>query len=258
MTIRIPVLTRAVALGLVASSAFSVSALAVAADAVSPAAAAAVAELSRPDADRARDADRKPGEVVTFAGIKPGDKVAEVMPGGGYFTRIFSKVVGDKGIVFAMVPARPANAPANAPDFAAGVKAIAASPGYGNIRVVAMEGEKFDPVDVAWTSLNYHDFHNRPNADLMAFNKNIFNALKPGGTYIVIDHAAQDGSGGRDTGTLHRIDPALVKSEVLQAGFEYVGESNALRNPADAKDKGVREVPRGKSDQFVYKFRRPK
>ena len=149
------------------------SSLLAAADAVSPAAAAAVAEPSRPEADRARDADRKPAEVVSFAGIKPGDKVAEVMPGGGYFTRIFSKVVGDKGVVFAMVPARAPNAPANAPDFAAGVKAIAATPGYGNIRVVAMEGEKFDPVDVAWTSLNYHDFHNRPNADLVAFNKNI-------------------------------------------------------------------------------------
>ncbi|MEY2855338.1 MAG: hypothetical protein RL030_2470 [Pseudomonadota bacterium] len=257
MTIRISTRARAAALGFVAVSTLCVSALAVAADSVSPAAAAAVADTSRPDADRARDVDRKPAEVVSFAGIKPGDKVAEVMPGGGYFTRIFSKTVGDKGVVFAMVPARPATAPANAPDFAAGVKAIAASPGYGNIRVVAMEGEKFDPVDVAWTSLNYHDFHNRPNADLVAFNKNIFNTLKPGGVYIVIDHAAQDGSGARDTSTLHRIDPALVKSEVTQAGFEYVGESTALRNPADAKDKGVREVPRGKSDQFVYKFRRP-
>jgi predicted methyltransferase len=252
MSIRIPALACAAALGLMAASS-----LLAAAEAVSPAAAAAVAEPSRPEADRARDADRKPAEVVSFAGIKPGDKVAEVMPGGGYFTRIFSKVVGDKGVVFAMVPARAPNAPANAPDFAAGVKAIAATPGYGNIRVVAMEGEKFDPVDVAWTSLNYHDFHNRPNADLVAFNKNIYNLLKPGGTYIVIDHAAQTGSGKRDTGTLHRIDPELVKTEAAAAGFQYVGESNALRNPADQKDKGVREVPRGKSDQFVYKFRRP-
>ena len=69
--------------------------------------------------------------------------------------------------------------------------------------------------------------------------------------------SAQTGSGKRDTGTLHRIDPELVKTEAVAAGFQYVGESNALRNPADQKDKGVREVPRGKSDQFVYKFRRP-
>lgn len=240
----------AAALGLLTATA------ALAAD-ISPAITAAVADTSRPEADRARDADRKPAEVIAFAGIKPGDSVAEVMPGGGYFTRIFSKVVGDKGVVYAMVPARAPNAPANAPDFAAGVRAIAASPGYGNIRVVAMEGEAFGPADVAWTSLNYHDFHNRPNADLVAFNKGIYERLKPGGTYIVIDHSAAAGSGKRDTGTLHRIDPELVRSEAVAAGFEYVGSSNLLANPADAKDKGVREVPRGKSDQFVLKFRRP-
>jgi predicted methyltransferase len=233
------------------------SAAAFAADSVSPAIAAAVAEPTRPEADRARDADRKPAEVIAFAGIKPGDKVAEVMPGGGYFTRIFSKVVGDNGVVFAMVPARPPNAPADAPDFAARVKAIASSPGYGNIQIVDMEGAKFGPADVAWTSLNYHDFHNRPNADLVAFNKRIYDSLKPGGTYIVIDHSAAAGSGKRDTGTLHRIDPELVKSEAVAAGFQYVGESAVLRNPADPKDKGVRDVPRGKSDQFVLKFRRP-
>jgi predicted methyltransferase len=111
--------------------------------------------------------------------------------------------------------------------------------------------------DFVWTSLNYHDMHNRPNADLVAFNKQMLAMLKPGGIYIVIDHAAQTGSGKRDTGTLHRIDPELVKSEVLAAGFEFVGESAVLRNPADTKDKGVREVPRGKTDQFVYKFRKP-
>ena len=100
--------------------------------------------------------------------------------------------------------------------------------------------------------------HNRPNADLMAFNKMALNALKPGGVYIVIDHAAQDGSGKRDTNTLHRIDPALVKAEVLAAGFEFAGESSLLRNPADTKDKNNREALRGKTDQFVFKFRKPR
>jgi predicted methyltransferase len=252
MQIRLSILACTAALGLAATSTIATAAAAGA----NPAISAAVAEATRPDADRARDADRKPAEVIAFAGIKPGDSVAEIMPGGGYFTRIFSKVVGDKGTVYAMAPARAPNAPANAPDMAAGVKAIAASPGYGNIRVVAMEGEKFAPVDVVWTSLNYHDLHNRPNADLVAMNKSVLGLLKPGGIYIVIDHAAQNGSGARDTSTLHRIDPDLVKQEVTAAGFEFVGESSALRNPEDAKDKGVRDAFRGKTDQFVFKFRK--
>ena len=224
--------------------------------------AAAVADPARPEADRARDVDRKPAELIAFAGIKPGTRIGEFMPGGGYFTRIFSKVVGEKGAVYALVPARAANAPAGAPDMAAPMNALAADANYHNVHVMSV-GTPFKdagvaPVDIVWTSLNYHDLHNRPNADLMVFNKQMMDALKPGGLYIVIDHAAAAGSGGRDTGTLHRIDPALVKSEVLAAGFEFVEESNLLRNPADTKDKGVREVPRGKSDQFVYKFRKPK
>lgn len=230
--------------------------------AASAAIAAAVADPARPEADRARDADRRPAEVIAFAGIGPGTRIGEYMPGGGYFTRIFSKVVGEKGAVYALVPARPANAPAGGPDMAAPMNALAADANYHNIKVMSL-GTSFKeagvaPVDIVWTSLNYHDLHNRPNADLMAFNKQMMDALKPGGHYIVIDHAAAAGSGGRDTGTLHRIDPALVKSEVLAAGFEFVGESDVLRNPADQKDKGVREVPRGKTDQFVYKFRKPK
>jgi predicted methyltransferase len=223
---------------------------------------AAVADPARPEADRVRDADRKPAEVIAFAGIKPGTRIGEFMPGGGYFTRIFSKVVGEKGAVYALVPARPANAPAGAPDMAAPMNALAADANYHNVHVMSL-GTPFkqagvEPVDIVWTSLNYHDLHNRPNADLMTFNKQMLDALKPGGIYIVIDHAAAAGSGGRDTGTLHRIDPALVKSEVLAAGFEFVGESDLLRNPADQKDKATRDVPRGKTDQFIYKFRKPK
>ena len=138
-------------------------------------------------------------------------------------------------------------------------KPLAATPGYSNVRVISMDTlvAKHDLSDFVWTSLNYHDLHNRPNADLVAFNRQVLSLLKPGGIYIVIDHAAADRFRRRDTGTLHRIDPELVKSEVIAAGFEFVGESDVLRNPADAKDKGVREVPRGKTDQFVYKFRKP-
>jgi predicted methyltransferase len=228
---------------------------------VSAAVAAAVANPARPDADRARDADRKPAEVIAFAGIKAGDKVADMLPGGGYFTRLFSGVVGAKGTVYALAPPRAPNAPANAPDMAAAVKAIAADPKFSNVKVGALDTAEKVPekLDLMWTSLNYHDLQNRPNADLKAFNKWVYDSLKPGGVYIVIDHAAAPGAGKSVTSTLHRIEPAFVKNEVLAAGFTFVGESTVLRNPADDhvtpnRDSGVR----GKTDQFVFKFRKPK
>jgi predicted methyltransferase len=223
--------------------------------------AAAVNDVARPPADKARDADRKPVAVVEFAGIHPGSKIAEALPGGGYFTRIFSKLVGADGVVYAWVPPRAANAPAGAPDFAAPMNALAADAQYKNIRVAAMDVNGTllpERVDVVWTSLNYHDLHNRADANLLATNRLIFNTLKPGGVYIVIDHAAEVGSGNRDTRTLHRIDPEFVRKEVVAAGFEFVAASDALRNPADTHKLAVRdESLRGKTDQFVFKFRRP-
>jgi predicted methyltransferase len=226
---------------------------------VSPALTAAVAESTRPEADRIRDADRKPAALMAFAGIKPGDKVADMLPGGGYFTRLFSKAVGDKGTVYAMAPARAPNAPN---DPAAAVSAIAAEKGYGNVRVVSLDMVKpatTEPLDVMWTSLNYHDLQNRQGADLAAFNKMVFNSLKPGGVYIVIDHAAAKGTGKSATSTLHRIDPDFVKAEVLAAGFKLEAESTLLANPSDDHKSVNRETGiRGKTDQFVFKFRKPK
>jgi len=248
----------AIALGLTMTAS-----VAGAADAVPAAIQAAVADAARPDADKQRDANRKPGELIAFAGIKSGDHVGDVLAGGGYFTRIFSKVVGDKGVVYAMSPPRPAPPPgaaAPARDFDAPIKAIMAEASYKNVKLGVLDpaAKPADLLDVAWTSDNYHDLHNRPNADLMAFNKTILDALKPGGTYIVIDHAAAAGSGARDTSTLHRIDPALVKSEVTAAGFTFVGESAALSNPQDPHTVPNSDPTiRGKTDQFVYKFRKP-
>jgi predicted methyltransferase len=222
---------------------------------------AAVADAARPDADKQRDADRKPAETIAFTGIKKGDHVAELLPGGGYFTRIISKAVGDKGVVYAVAPPRRPNAPADAPDPAAAVNAIAADPNYKNVKVATARITELslpEPVDVVWTSLNYHDIHNAPNADLKAFNTSVFNSLKPGGTFIVIDHAAEPGSGVRDTSTLHRIDPEAVKAEVLAAGFVLAGEGDVLRNPQDPHTAGVRDPSiRGKTDQFLFKFRKP-
>src|SRR5262245_34315072 len=160
---------------------------------------AAVADAGRPKVDTDRDSGRKPAESVAFADIKKGDKVADLLAGGGYFTRIFSKVVGDKGVVYATTfPPRP-GAPSPSP-----LETLAADPAYPNVKVVAGPPSDFklpEAVDVVWTSLNYHDMHNGNNQD--AFNKAAFAALKPGGTYIVIDHAAAPGSGANDTSKLH-------------------------------------------------------
>lgn len=224
--------------------------------------ASAVADAGRPEEDKQRDADRKPAETIQFAGIKPGQRVVELVPARGYFTRILSKVVGPKGHVDALSPPRRPNAAPDSPDPVAATAAIAADPNYSN---VTAEGKSIltisvsEPADVVWTSQNYHDLHNVPNVDIAAFNKSIFDALKPGGTYIVLDHAAAAGSGARDTSTLHRIDPETVKAEVEAAGFVLAGQSNLLHNAKDDHTAKVFDPSiRGKTDQFILKFRKPK
>jgi len=223
---------------------------------------AAIADASRPETDKQRDANRKPAETLAFVGVKPGDRVAELLPGGGYFTRIFSKIVGASGHVYALVPAPSPNAPPDAPDFAARVKAIAADPNYSNVSVVVEPFAQLkapEAVDLVWTSQNYHDFHNFPGLDLPVFNQLVFDALKPGGTYLVLDHAAEPGSGVRDTASLHRIDAETVKKEVLAAGFVFVGASDLLHQADDPHTVKVFDPSvRGKTDQFILKFRKPK
>jgi predicted methyltransferase len=216
---------------------------------------AAVADSGRPKADTDRDAGRKPGESVAFAGIKKGEKVADLLAGGGYFTRIFSKVVGDSGMVYATTfPPRP-GAPSPSP-----LETLAADPAYKNVKVIAGPPAEFklpEPVDVVWTSLNYHDIHNGNNQD--AFNKSVFAALKPGGTFIIIDHAAAPGSGSNDSAKLHRIDPELVKKEVEAAGFKLAAQGDFLKNPDDPHTAGVRDDSvKGHTDQFALKFTKPK
>lgn len=223
--------------------------------------AAAVADSARPAADTDRDANRKPAETLAFTGVAPGAQIAELIPGGGYFTRIFSKAVGPTGHVYALVPARSPDAPADIPDFAARVKVIAADPTYANVSVVVEPFSQLGvpaPVDLVWTSQNYHDLHNFPGLDVGVFNKMVFDDLKPGGIYLILDHTAEAGSGGRDTAALHRIDPETVKQEVLAAGFVFVGRSDLLRQPGDTHTLKVFDPSvRGKTDQFILKFRKP-
>lgn len=223
---------------------------------------ASVADANRPESDKERDANRKPAETLAFAGVHPGDRVAELLPGAGYFTRLFSKTVGAGGHVYALVPAPSPTAPADALDRAARVKAIAADPNYSNVSVVVEPFAQLkapEPVDLVWTSQNYHDLHNFPGVDVAVFNQLVFEALKPGGTYLVLDHAAEPGSGARDTSTLHRIDAETVKKEVLAAGFVFVGGSDLLRQADDPHTVKVFDPSvRGKTDQFILKFRKPK
>lgn len=220
----------------------------------------AIASKSRPDSDTAQDPDRKPAKVLAFIGIKPGMRVADLIPGGGYYTRLFSKIVGRHGHVYSVVPTEflSMRSTADAP-----IQAIAASPGYKNVTELKQSINKVHTpkkLDIAFTSMNYHDLHDpfMGPANMSEVNKSIFNSLKHGGVYIVLDHAAEAGSGVRDTNTLHRIDPAVVKKEVLAAGFVFDGESNALRNPDDDHTKRVFDPSiRGRTDKFIYKFRKP-
>ncbi|MGH6888036.1 MAG: class I SAM-dependent methyltransferase [Rhizomicrobium sp.] len=227
---------------------------------IPPNIAAAVADPARPQADRARDAERKPAECLAFAGVKPGDRVADLIPGGGYFTRMFSVAVGPKGYVYAYLPSNiDKHMKKPSP-----VYAIAADPHYANVSVIHAPVEKFvtpEKLDLVWTSQNYHDLHDSffGPANIPAVNKAIYDSLKPGGIYLVLDHAAAPGSGLRDTETLHRIDEAAVKKEVEAAGFKLVAESNVLRNPADTHTLRVfNPAIRGHTDQFILKFRKPR
>ena len=220
----------------------------------------AIANPARPDSDREQDADRKPLEVLTFTGVKPGDRVADFIPGGGYVTRLFSKIVGPMGHVYAVVPDELFKMRAGAD---AAVKAIAADPAYGNVTVLRESVNEFsapEKLDLVWTSMNYHDLHDKflGPANLAVLNKAIFDALKPGGVYLVLDHAAEAGSGLRDTETLHRIDPAVVKKEVTAAGFVLEAQSDELKNPDDDYTMKVfNPAIRGRTDKFIFKFRKP-
>jgi predicted methyltransferase len=218
---------------------------------------AAVADKARPEPDTKRDAARKPAEMMEFAGVKPGQVVADFLPGGGYFTRVFSKAVGPKGTVYAIVSEQQAANKEKPP----AVNAIAADANYANVKVVAANFQTFalpKPADVIWTAENYHDLHlTRLNLDVAAVNKAIFNALKPGGYYVVLDHAAADGAPVDVANTLHRIDPAIVKKEVEAAGFKFVGESKILRRSTDDHTAKVFDL-HDATDQFIYKFQRPK
>ena len=215
----------------------------------------AVADASRPADDRKWDAVRKPTAVLAFANVKPGDVVAEYLPGGGYYTRMLSDVVGPRGKIFALETTT------------WGKQNIDATKGaVSALRNVSLDlaplGTFHLPrrVDLFWTSNNYHDLHvpKYAKVDLAIFNKLVFDSLKPGGVYFILDHAAAAGTGATMSPTLHRIDKQKVIEEVTAAGFRLVGESSALRNPTDDHTKVVFDPAiRFRTDQFILMFRKP-
>jgi predicted methyltransferase len=223
--------------------------------------AAAVADSSRPETDSERDAERKPAQTLAFAGIQPGAKVADYAAGSGYFTRLFADVVGPSGHVYAVVPS-PLFQYSNI------VKGIAEIEMYtrnhANVTVTfasALEGVKFpEKLDLFWISQNYHDLHDSfmGPVDVALFNKAVYDALKPGGVYVVLDHSARTGAPSDVTDTLHRIEPSTVRREVEAVGFQFDGSSAILANPKDPRTAGVFDTSiRGHTDQFILRFRKP-
>ncbi len=231
-----------------------------AASTIPPYVTAAVGDPSRA-ADRGDDARRHPAELIAFSKVMPGDTIVELIPGSGYFTRIFSRIVGPKGHVYALWPEEYAK---EAVPNVAAMKTMAATPDYANVELVVQPAAAFKmpkPLDLVFTSQNFHDYPDKfmGPADPLVFAKQVFAALKPGGTFIIIDHAAEAGSGLRDTDTLHRIDPAKAKAIALEAGFKFDGETDVLKNPADDHKAAVFDKSiRGHTDQFAYCFRKPK
>ena len=222
----------------------------------------AVAQSSRPPADVSRDVNRHPAELLEFAGVKPGMKVVDLLPGAGYFTRIFAGAVGSTGQVYAYFGLQ----------YDARLKSQGRDPEmqftdlkrlYPNLGVIhgALEGFVTpQPVDLVWTSNNYHDLSNKQYGpvDAVKLNTQIFKSLKRGGIYIVMDHRATKGAGLPVTETLHRMDEAVTRQQVEAAGFRFVKASNVLANPKDDTNKRVfEEGEHDHTDQFVLMFRKP-
>ena len=219
--------------------------------------AAAHADSVRTDEDRGRDAARHTAETLACARVAPGQKVADMIMGGGYFTRAFSAAVGAEGHVTAWQPE----------------EFVAFDAGYGQAVTDADALANADGVrsplaapvfpaglDLVFTAQNYHDLHLAPFAADTASRVNaaVFEALKPGGLYVIVDHHAVAGSDLAAADTLHRIDIEAVKREVTAAGFVLDGESAVLANPADPLTASVFDPSiRGRTSQFMLRFKKP-
>ena len=213
----------------------------------------------KPPTDALSDPSLKGPEVIAFIGVKPGDKVADVI--SGRFTRALSQAVGPKGKVYAVETAEIAK---THPEALKGVTAAAdAAPGH-NIEITTTPVNAMDlpkGLDAVFIRQNYHDLYDKfmGPADVPAFNKQVYEALKPGGVYVILDHSAVKGADMSVTEKLHRIDRDRVVADVTKAGFKLDKESSILANPQDPRDKMVFDPSiRGKTDQFLLRFRKPR
>ena len=202
-------------------------------------------------------------ELTRFARAGAGSTVIDVYPGDGDWTRLFSDVVGSEGRVYSFVPAEVAhfkNDPVGL------MQALAKEPGRENVEAVSADlvamPQAVQAADVVWLHLFYHDLHTAlmqaRGATAADFNRAVFERLKPGGSYVIVDHAAAAGTGTGDAQTLHRIDPAAVRQEVEAAGFVLDGESTLLANRDDQHSiKPFDPSIKGRTDRFAYRFVRP-
>ncbi len=225
-----------------------------------PAVAAALADPARPQADRDRDAARMPADIVAMLNLKPGAKVADFIMGGGYWTRILSGVVGPKGKVYAYQPAEFISFRA-----AYGTEQDDAVKGRANV-VASRESLGAvafpEPLDAILTVQNWHDLHLKVSPAWLGGKVagDLFKALKPGGVLVVVDHVGLNAAGPfSDADTLHRGDPAATRKELEAAGFRFVSESKLYAHPDDPRTALVfNPAIRGKTDQFIYRFEKPK
>lgn len=219
--------------------------------------ASALADPVRTAADRERDAARHVADTLAFAQVKPGQQVADMIIGGGYFTRAFAAAVGPEGKVTAW---QPAEFIAFETDYKTAIEAADAMANVDGIQSPIGAPEFPAGLDLIFTAQNYHDLHLEPFADDTAqkVNAAAFAALKPGGLYVIVDHHATAGSGLAAADSLHRIDIEQVKREVTAAGFVLDGESEVLANTTDPRTANVFDPSiRGKTSQFMLRFKKP-
>jgi predicted methyltransferase len=217
----------------------------------------AAAQVPQAGDDAMNDPSMKREEVVAFIGVKPGDRVADIV--AGRFLRAFRAAVGPKGKVYAVMPAEVVKAH---PEVVSLLKAAETTPGSNVVASTPPVNAMALPsgLDAVFIRQNYHDLYDKfmGPADVPGFNKQVFAALKPGGVYVILDHDAP-GAPIAVTETLHRIDKARVIKDVEAAGFKLDGESKVLANPADDHSKMVFNPQiRGKTDQFLLRFKKPR
>jgi predicted methyltransferase len=247
-----PILPALAALALVAAAPLALAA------AASPAITQAVADPARPKADTAADAIRDPADTLAFAGVKPGMTVAELFPGGGYFTRMIVDVVGPKGQVTSIENAGWKSAVAadhkTFDQLARPNLALDVEP-FGQLKLPPGKADLF------WITQNYHDLKiaEYGAVDIARFNRQVFEALKPGGVYLIVDHQANPGVTLEQIAVLHRIEKATVIAEVTAAGFRLAGEGKFLAHPGDDHTKPIFDPAiQGKTDQYALKFVKPR